>query len=111
MRDEESLTPLPKKLFSLTAKPIVPPSEPTPAPRLISPVGFSSTLISIILVEGLDPSFNSVLTDLKIFKDLILFKLLACNNSLYGSPSSISNSLLTTLSSVILLPRILIFST
>ena len=72
----ESLTPFPKKLFSLRKTKCDPP-VPTPAPAIISPVGFSSTLILIILVVGVDPSITSAFTDLKIFNDLILFKLLA----------------------------------
>ena len=77
LRLDDSFTFFPKKLFSLTEKPTVPPFEPNPAPRLISPVGFSSTLMLIIFVAGPDPSIVSDLTVLKIFKDLKLFKLFA----------------------------------
>jgi len=87
---------LPKKLFSETEKPMVPPSEPYPAPNVISPVGFSSTVISIIFVELSFPSFISVFTVLKIPRLLKLLIDLACNNSLKGSPSSISNYFLIT---------------
>ena len=45
---DSTFNPLPKKLFSLTENPTVPPVVPTPAPSEISPVGFSSTLIFII---------------------------------------------------------------
>ena len=78
----DNLIPFPKKLFSDTEKPSVPPSEPAPAPTDISPVGFSSTVKSIILVENSEPSFISVETDLNKFKALILLTLLALNNSL-----------------------------
>ena len=52
--------------------PTLPPLVPTPAPALISPVGFSSTLISIIFKLFEDPSLISDLTEEKIFLDLIL---------------------------------------
>ena len=39
--------PLPNQLFSEIEIPNEPPLVPTPAPALISPVGFSSILISI----------------------------------------------------------------
>ena len=50
LRDKfvENSTPLPRKLFSVTPNLTAPPLVPTPAPALISPVGFSSTLIFII---------------------------------------------------------------
>jgi len=111
LRLDDNLTPFPKKLFSLTEKPMVPPSVPIPAPRLISPVGFSSTLILIIFVAGFDPSTVSDLTVLKIFKDFKLFKLFACRSSLNGSPSSTSKLALITLYSVILFPKTLMRST
>ena len=82
----DNLTPLPKKLFSETEKPTVPPSDPIPAPKLISPVGFSTTSMLIIFEDGLDPSIVSELTVLKIFKAFILFKPFACRSSLKGSP-------------------------
>ena len=74
LRLVDNFTPFPKKLFSLTEKPTVPPSVPNPAPRLISPVGFSSTSILIIFVAGLKPSTISDLTVLKIFKDFKSYK-------------------------------------
>ena len=40
--------PFPNQLFSFILNANEPPLVPTPAPALISPVGFSSTLISII---------------------------------------------------------------
>ena len=51
--------------------PIVEPEVPTPAPRDISPVGCSTTLISTILRFSLEPSFISVLTSLKILNPLL----------------------------------------
>ena len=48
-KEDENCIPLPRKLFSFIANPIVPPLVPTPAPALISPVGVSSILILIIL--------------------------------------------------------------
>ena len=52
----ESLIPSPSQLFSLMLKENEPPLVPTPAPALISPVGFSSTLISIIFKSFDEPS-------------------------------------------------------
>ena len=50
------------------------PDVPVPAPANISPVAFSSTIISIILLLlSLDESLTSELTLSKIFFDLILF--------------------------------------
>ena len=63
-----NLIPLPKKLFSLIPAPIVSPVVPKPAVREISPVGLSSTLISISLNELFEPSLTSVFTFLKIPK-------------------------------------------
>ena len=62
---EIKLIPLPKKLFSLIPAPIELPDVPTPAEADISPVGFSSTVISIILSSSLDPGLTSLLTFLK----------------------------------------------
>ena len=73
MVDRLKFTPLPKKLFSLTEKPIVAPEVPVPAPREISPVAFSSTVILIIFEFGFDPSITSDWVLLKKFKYLILF--------------------------------------
>ena len=63
-----SLIPLPKKLFSFIPPPIVSPVVPIPAVNEISPVGLSSTSISISLRDSFDPSLISVLTFLKIPK-------------------------------------------
>ena len=65
------LIPLPKKLFSLTPNAAVVPDVPTPAPNEISPVGFSSTLISIIFKLLVEPALTVGSTILKIFFDLI----------------------------------------
>jgi len=63
--------PLPKKLFSLTEKPTVFPEVPTPASAEISPVGFSSTEILIILELRLGLSSISTSTVLKKLRDII----------------------------------------
>ena len=65
--------PLPKKLFSLTPPPTVPPVVPNPAPKEISPVGFSLTVRFITLSPSLEPGMISVCTVEKIFFALILF--------------------------------------
>tara|TARA_A100001015_G_C14317842_1_gene454425 strand:+ start:295 stop:465 length:171 start_codon:yes stop_codon:yes gene_type:complete len=52
----DSSTPFPNQLFSVILKAKVPPLVPIPAPALISPVGFSSTLISIILKSFEEPT-------------------------------------------------------
>ena len=62
---ESSKIPFPKKLFSFIPPPIDPPEVPTPAPKEISPVGFSSTLISIVFKLLSEPSFISYLTEAK----------------------------------------------
>ena len=98
-------------MFSLTPNKKVPPDVPKPAPAEISPVGFSSTSILMILELGFSPSTTLEETDLKKFKLLRLFSLLFCKISLNGSPSSISKLFLITLSLVILFPKIFIFST
>ena len=62
--------PSPSQLFSLTylfAK--LPPLVPTPAPALISPVGFSSTCMSITFKSLLLPSLTSLDTSLNKFLD------------------------------------------
>ena len=110
LKSNPNLTPFPKKLFSETAKPTVPPSDPTPAPKEISPVGFSSTSIFTILVPPSPPSIISDLTVLNIFNDFKLFVDFALRSSLKGSPSSTSKLFLITCSSVILFPKILILS-
>ena len=63
-----SLIPLPKKLFSLIPPPIVSPLVPKPADNEISPVGLSSTSISIILKFLEVPSLIFDLTFLNIPK-------------------------------------------
>ena len=110
LRAVPNLTPLPKKLFSDTEKPKVPPSVPAPAPIVISPVGFSSTLTLIIFVPSVEPLITSDFTDLNKFEAFKLFNDLAFNNSLKGSPSSISSLFLITLSKVILFPNTFILS-
>ena len=70
--------PLPRKLFSLTAKPSVPPLVPIPAPALISPVGFSSTLILTIFKPVDDPSIIADSTSLKKFSAFKLFMVFLC---------------------------------
>ena len=78
VRLESSEIPLPKKLFSFKPPPILEPEVPVPAPKEISPVGFSSTTISIIFWSGEEPSFIFLLTVLnylfafKLFIDLNL---------------------------------------
>ena len=64
--------PVPRQLFSLTLNAIVPPDVPTPAPALISPVGFSSTIISITFKSFEEPLLILDSTDLKIFLDFML---------------------------------------
>ena len=58
-------TPLPRKLFSFIPNITEPPLVPIPAPALISPVGFSSTVILIIFCPFKDPSKISASTVLK----------------------------------------------
>ena len=98
-------------MFSLTLKEKDPPSVPTPAPALISPVGFSSTTISIIFRSLLEPSLTSCITSPKRFLDLILDIDLSILILLKGSPSSNNNSPLITASSVTVFPLIFILST
>ena len=87
------------------------PSVPTPAPAVISPVGFSSTVILIILEPETSDSITCFSTFLKKFKLFILLIDLVVKISLKGSPSSISSLFLITSSSVTLFPNILILST
>jgi len=94
------LIPLPKKLFSLTPNAAVVPDVPTPAPNEISPVGFSSTLISITLKLVVEPILIVGSTILKIFFDLILLIDLLNKSSLNGSPSSTIKEFLITSSKV-----------
>ena len=58
--------PDPSQLFSFTPNATVLPSDPTPAPAVISPVGFSSTVMSIILRSFSDPGFTLEFTSEKI---------------------------------------------
>ena len=63
--------PLPRKFFSVRPPPITDPDVPKPAPKEISPVGFSSTAIFTILVLSLVPFTTFDSTFLKIPNDLI----------------------------------------
>ena len=78
-------------MFSFTPKAIVVPDVPTPAPAVISPVAFSSTVMFITFESNVFPSIISEFTSLKKFKFLRLFIDLLARISLKGSPSSISN--------------------
>ena len=98
-------------MFSETVNSKLPPLVPTPAPAAISPVGFSSTLISIIFKLFAEPLDRSDFTDLKIFLDFKLASDLSKFIFVKGSPSSSKISPLMTASSVILFPKILILST
>ena len=100
--------PLPKKLFSLIPPPKVPPPVPKPAPKEISPVAFSSTVISITFTFSLEPSLILYLTEEKIFLAFRLFIDLLNKISLYGSPSSTIRTFLITSSKVKLFPIMLI---
>ena len=51
----DNILPSPSQLFSLMLNANVPPLVPIPAPALISPVGFSSTLISITFKLFFEP--------------------------------------------------------
>ena len=64
---------MPRKLFSETAKPSVPPEVPNPAPSDISPVAFSSTSISINFELLSDPS---VIFDTTFANRFLAFRLL-----------------------------------
>ena len=103
--------PSPNQLFSETPKEKEPPSVPTPAPALTSPVAFSSTLISIIFKSLEDPFLILEFTVWKIFRDFILATDFCSPKFVNGSPSSISNSLLITDSFVIVFPNISTLST
>ena len=88
------------------------PDVPVPAPAKISPVGFSSTFILIILLFlFVSDSCNSASTEANIPLDLILLIDLLKSISLYASPSSTIKEFLITFSSVIKFPKILILST
>ena len=91
---------------------IVAPDVPVPAPANISPVGISSTFMSIIFFWlSVSDVLVSTLTVLKKPRDLIELIDLSNNTSLNASPSSIIREFLNTFSSVIKLPNILICST
>ena len=85
------LIPFPKKLFSLIPRPNDPPEVPAPAVAKISPVGFSSKeiLIVLVLLSSLITIFDS--TFLKKLRLLILFIDFVTKISLKGSPSSSNN--------------------
>ena len=87
------------------------PSDPTPAPAVISPVGFSSTVMSIIFRSFSDPVFTLDLTSEKIPLALNSESDWSSFNLLKGSPSSSNNSALITSSLVTVLPNILTLST
>ena len=63
--------PLPTR-YPLTPNSIISHEVPKPAPAIISPVGFSSTLISIIFKLESDPLETFSSTEPKMFLDLIL---------------------------------------
>ena len=76
------------------------PFVPVPAPAEISPVGFSSTIISIIFNWSSEPFLIFVSTFPNIFFPLILFIDFLNNISLKGSPSSVIIEFLITFSLV-----------
>ena len=78
-------------MFSEIPKDSEDPLVPVPAPAKISPVGFSSTSILIILVLSTSLDTTSGFTDLKMPRDLILLNDLLTRISLNGSPSSAIN--------------------
>ena len=102
---------MPNQLFSFTPNATAPPDVPIPAPALISPVGLSSTSISIICKLFSVPLEISYFTSLNIFLDLIFAidfsKLILVN----GSPSSNKSSPLITSSFVTVFPLTLTLST
>ena len=67
--------PLPRKFFSVIPPPIVEPLEPTPAANTISPVGCSSTIMSMFFKFSFDPSVIEVSTFLKIPNDFFQHKI------------------------------------
>ena len=77
------------------------PDVPVPAPAATSPVGCSSTMISITFDWGFSPSLIFDFTLLKILVDFIALIDLLNNISLKGSPSSVYNLFLMTFSFVI----------
>ena len=102
--------PSPNQLFSLILNANDPPLVPKPAPALISPVGFSSSIF-ITFKLSLLPSFISYLTSENIFLDLILDIDFSKLILVRGSPSSRISSPLITFSLVILFPVMFILST
>ena len=108
---KSSFFPSPNQLFSEIVNSKLPPLVPTPAPAAISPVGFSSILISIIFKLFAEPLDTSDFTDLKMFLDFKLANDLSKLIFVKGSPSSNRISALMTVSFVILFPKILILST
>ena len=102
--------PFPSQLFSLILIAKAPPLVPTPAPALISPVGFSSTFMFKIFKSAELPSVTSAFTSVKIFLDLIFAIVLSNLIFEKGSPSSIKNSPLITSSFVDIFPVTLIRS-
>ena len=70
---ESKLIPFPKKLFSWMPNEVEAPEVPIPAPAEIWPVGFSSTVISIVFSNSLSVSTSWASTVLNILVDLILF--------------------------------------
>ena len=80
--------PSPSQLFSLILIANVPPFVPTPAPALISPVGFSSISILIIFRFLSLPLTTSYFTFLKIFLALISDIDFSKFSLVKGSPSS-----------------------
>ena len=55
-KSKETDFPVPSQLFSFTPNANVPPVVPIPAPAVTSPVGCSSTIISIFFKLFFDPS-------------------------------------------------------
>ena len=108
---KSNLCPFPNQLFSLTFKANCPPLVPIPAPALISPVGCSSTSISMIFKFFLDPSIIFDFTSANILLDLILEIDFFRFKSVNGSPSSNKSSPRMTDSFVILFPEMFIRST
>ena len=100
--------PLPNKLLSLSIKLMTAPAVPTPAPALISPVGFSSTEILTLIFFVFSSSLVSIFTFLKMFKLFNESKDLDILKELKTSPSEKKMAFLITVSSVISLPLTLI---
>ena len=96
-----SVIPLPRKFLSLIEPPVAKPVVPYPAASEISPVGCSSTVISIIFKFSLEPSLILLSTFLKIFNDFISFIDLLNKRLFRGSPSSTISLFLTTSSIVV----------